>query len=64
MLRVILTDKYLDHLPLYRISARFERLGMVIPRSTLCGWVAQCAKRLGILYVSPHWTPSMKVGSR
>ncbi|MBK7410725.1 MAG: IS66 family transposase [Saprospirales bacterium] len=37
-------------LPLYRISARFERLGMVIPRSTLCGWVAQCAKRLGVLY--------------
>ncbi len=50
LLRVILTDKYLDHLPLYRIAARFERLGMVIPRSTLSGWVAQAADRIGVLH--------------
>jgi transposase len=50
LLRVILTDKYLDHLPLYRIAARFERLGMTIPRSTLCGWVAQSADRLSVLH--------------
>ncbi|MCB9302618.1 MAG: transposase [Lewinellaceae bacterium] len=50
LLRVIITDKYLDHLPLYRIGARFERLGMVIPRSTMCGWVGQSAGRLSILH--------------
>jgi transposase len=50
LLGVILTDKYLDHLPLYRIAARFERLGMVIPRSTLCGWVAQAADRIVVLH--------------
>ncbi|HMQ97373.1 MAG TPA: transposase, partial [Candidatus Nanoperiomorbaceae bacterium] len=50
LLQVILTDKYLDHLPLYRIAARFERLGMVIPRSTMSGWVAQCAERMEILF--------------
>ncbi len=50
LLRVIITDKYLDHLPLYRIGARFERLGMVIPRSTMCGWIAQSANRLAVLH--------------
>lgn len=50
LLGVILTDKYLDHLPLYRIAARFERLGMVIPRSTMSGWVGQCANRMEALY--------------
>ena len=50
LLRVIITDKYLDHLPLYRIGVRFERLGMVIPRSTMCGWVEQSAGRLTILH--------------
>lgn len=50
LLRVIITDKYLDHLPLYRIAARFERLGMTIPRSTICGWVAQSADRLVVLH--------------
>lgn len=50
LLRVMITDKYLDHLPLYRIGARFERLGMVIPRSTMCGWVGQSAGRLAILH--------------
>lgn len=50
LLRVILTDKYLDHLPLYRIAARFERLGMVIAHSTMCGWVGQSADRVKVLY--------------
>lgn len=50
LLRLILTDKYLDHLPLYRIAARLERLGMIIPRSTLSGWVGQCADRIAVLY--------------
>ena len=50
LLWIILTDKYLDHLPLYRIAARLGRLGMVIPRSTMSGWVAQCADKMQILY--------------
>lgn len=50
LLRVVISDKYLDHLPLYRIAARFERLGMSIPRSTLCGWIAQSADRFTVVY--------------
>ncbi|MCP4269517.1 MAG: IS66 family transposase [Candidatus Brocadiaceae bacterium] len=50
LLRLIICDKYLDHLPLYRIQGRLKRMDMVIPRSTICGWVAQSANRLEVLY--------------
>ena len=50
LLTVILVDKYYDHLPLNRIGSRFERLGMRIPQSTMCGWVAQSADKLRVLY--------------
>ncbi len=46
LLAKVLTDKYADHLPLYRQDGIFERFGIDIPRSTLCGWVAKSAQLL------------------
>lgn len=37
----VLTQKYLDHLPLYRIEKISERQGVPIARSTLAQWVGQ-----------------------
>lgn len=50
LLAQILTDKYLDHIPLYRTENRFERLGVTLPRSTMCDWMASCALLLMPLY--------------
>ena len=50
LLAAIIVDKYVDHLPLYRIISRFNRLGVPIPKSTMCGWLAQSAGQLLPLY--------------
>lgn len=51
LLASIVTDKYLDHLTLYRLQERFWRTGGVwIDRKTLCGWVSGCAVALEPLY--------------
>ncbi len=50
LLAAISIDKFVDHLPLYRIIGRFERLGVTIPRSTMSGWIAQSANQLFPLY--------------
>lgn len=42
----ILISKYKDHVPLYRLSGVFARLGAQIPRSTLCAWVMKLAHQL------------------
>lgn len=34
-----ITNKYIDHLPLYRQEAIWNRHGFRLPRNTLCGWV-------------------------
>ncbi len=34
-------DKYLDHQPLYRQAAGFERMGVTVPRSTMAGWFGE-----------------------
>jgi transposase len=51
LLTQIIVDKYQDHLPLYRSEARFERLGVTLPRSTMCDWMAAAAERLTPLYL-------------
>ena len=43
LLAQIVADKYLDHLPLYRTEQRFARLGVRLPRSTMCDWMAATA---------------------
>ena len=46
----VIVSKLVDHLPLYRQEQRYERQGFPIPRSTLCGWLAEAADVL-----TPLW---------
>ena len=50
LLALILIQKYVDHLPLYRQIEQFKRLGVEIPASTMSDWVSLCCKLLGPLY--------------
>ena len=50
LLAFVITSKYCDHLPLHRQESIIARLGVEIPRSTLCGWMAACADLLRPLY--------------
>ncbi len=50
LLSMILTDKYMDHLPLYRQKQRFARENISIACSTIEGWVKQGLERLEPLY--------------
>ena len=46
LLAQVLVAKFLDHLPLYRQEAIFERAGHLIARSTLAQWVGECGAQL------------------
>ncbi|MBK8204770.1 MAG: transposase [Bdellovibrionales bacterium] len=46
MLAAIITYKYCDGLPLYRIEEIMERQGVDLPRSTMARWVVQVAQAL------------------
>jgi transposase len=46
----LLTSKYADHLPLYRLEGILARHGAEISRKTLCDWVAACADALNPVY--------------
>lgn len=50
LLAMILTGKYLDHLPLYRQKQIFARENIQIPSSTIEGWVKQALEKLEPLY--------------
>jgi transposase len=50
LLASILTDKYQDHLPLYRQLQRFKRENIKIAASTIDGWVKRTLERLEPLY--------------
>jgi transposase len=50
MLAHVITSKYCDHTPLNRLSHIFQRHGLEISRSTMCGWMAASAKLLAPLY--------------
>ena len=52
LLSMLLTNKYLDHLPLYRQKQRFARDGIEIASSTIEGWVKQALEKLEPLYES------------
>jgi transposase len=41
LLAWVATQKYLDHLPLYRIETISERYGVAIPRSTMAEWIGR-----------------------
>jgi transposase len=46
LLAHVLTAKYCDHLPLYRMEGIFQRHGVALSRSTLCDWVGAAAELL------------------
>ena len=50
LLAHVITSKYVDHMPLYRLSGIFARHGVDISRTTLCDWVARCADALDPVY--------------
>ena len=50
LLAHVVTSKYVDHLPLYRLEGIFSRHDIDIKRSTMCGWMAGCADLLLPLY--------------
>jgi transposase len=50
LLAHVVTCKYADHLPLYRLERILERQGVELSRSTLCDWMRDAAKLLRPLY--------------
>jgi len=46
LLARVLVAKYVEHLPLHRQEAIFEREGLQIPRQTLCEWVMRSIELL------------------
>jgi transposase len=50
LLSQVISSKYGDHCPLHRMEDIFSRNGVRIPRSTMCGWMAQSAEILAPLY--------------
>jgi len=50
LLAHVVTCKYADHLPLYRLERIFQRQGVELARSTLCDWMRDAAALLRPLY--------------
>ena len=50
LIAYVVVSKFSDHLPLYRQEVIFKRYGVLINRSTLCGWVLAAAQSLKPLY--------------
>ena len=49
LLAYIVTSKYVDAMPLNRISKMLARIGTEIPRQTLASWMVRCAERIAPL---------------
>jgi transposase len=50
VLALIIIQKYVDHLPLYRQIEQFRRMGIEIPSSTMSDWVKTAAELIAPLY--------------
>lgn len=50
LLTQLMIDKYVDHLPIYRICERFKRDNVNIPYNTMIDWVGQSVKLITPLY--------------
>src|ERR1035437_5061050 len=48
---MLLLDKYVDHMPIYRQQKKYERLGIKLSESTLGNWIAESIKLLAYLHV-------------
>jgi transposase len=42
----VVVKKYLEHQPLYRQQQAFDRVGIWIPRQTLCDWTGWCSDQV------------------
>ncbi len=50
LLAFIAVSKYVDHLPLYRLEKRFERISVNLPRLTMARWIIKTSEVLTPLY--------------
>jgi transposase len=51
----IMTQKYVEGLPLYRVEKQFNRMGLALSRQTIANWMIYGADRwLGVLYNRMH----------
>ena len=50
LLAYVMTSKFADHLPLYRLESIFQRNGFEIDRSTMCLWAGDVADLVKPLY--------------
>ncbi len=50
LLTQLMIDKYVDHLPIYRICERFKRDNVNIPYNTMIDWVGESIKLITPLY--------------
>jgi len=46
LLSHVILSKYMDHLPLYRLSGKLAREGITLERSTMAGWLKSVAELL------------------
>jgi transposase len=44
LLAHVVVSKFIEHMPLYRQQDELARAGILVSRSTLCGWLEQCAR--------------------
>src|SRR3954452_2068373 len=44
LLAFVMVSKFVEHMPLYRQQDEVARADILISRSTLCGWLGQCAQ--------------------
>lgn len=50
LLAYICVSKYVDHLPLYRLEQKFERIFVDLPRLTMARWMIKLSDILTPLY--------------
>lgn len=50
----VMVQKFADGLPFYRQQGMFSRLGLDIPRATMCNWALQAARACGPLVDALH----------
>jgi transposase len=69
LLATLVTEKYTDHLPVYRQMIRFERAGIKLAHATLIDWINKTAKLLWLLYealkletISSHYVKMDETG--
>ncbi len=54
LLAYVITSKYADHLPLYRLEGILRRPGVELSRKTMCDWMATCVELLEPIYKRMH----------